>query len=304
MLFILLTLSIRNTSDSPIVLTNIDLYYMFSCQIVSWAPLVQLGWHPPGLSVPLPPLSSPAPLVRKNDPRPQEHTWHRDLSDVFVTTGSTEDVQWAKLVWPQCWAASAVCHKDKGTDGRLGNKVKCMCITVMEYYGTYIETTNSRHSHFTSNVWKWTSVALSSPSAAERAASVCWQRCVTASTELNTGSNTSTYYNANNVSSHYKLLSLIVPLVLALNNDKQVSLHHKCCECIKMVTRTLLTNACFFIEAKALHQLYDTIRLGMLKVENFFLNTRNFFPGIRREFSNTWWMMMMSHPWPGIADEA
>ena len=25
------------------------------------APLVQMGWHPPGLSVPLPPLSSPAP---------------------------------------------------------------------------------------------------------------------------------------------------------------------------------------------------------------------------------------------------
>jgi len=26
-----------------------------------WAPLVQMGWRPPGLSVPLPPLSSPAP---------------------------------------------------------------------------------------------------------------------------------------------------------------------------------------------------------------------------------------------------
>jgi len=25
------------------------------------APLVRMGWHPPGLSVPLPPLSSPAP---------------------------------------------------------------------------------------------------------------------------------------------------------------------------------------------------------------------------------------------------
>jgi len=29
--------------------------------VVGWAPLVRLGWRPPGLSVSLPPLSSPAP---------------------------------------------------------------------------------------------------------------------------------------------------------------------------------------------------------------------------------------------------
>jgi len=32
-----------------------------------------------------------------------------------------------------------------------------------------------------------------------------------------------------------------------------------------------------------------TFIIGMLKVENFFLNTRNFSPGTRREFSTTWW---------------
>jgi len=43
---------------------------------------------------------------------------------------------------------------------------------------------------------------------------------------------------------------------------------------------------------KGTSQLVDTgkmrrLILGMLKVENFFLDTRNFFPGTRREFSTT-----------------
>jgi len=35
--------------------------------------------------------------------------------------------------------------------------------------------------------------------------------------------------------------------------------------------------------------MYACWKLEMLKVENFFLNMRNYFPGTRREFSTTWW---------------
>jgi len=51
--------------DRAILKKIVESFLMFFAKILGvvgvGAPLVRLGWRPPGLSVPLPPLSSPAP---------------------------------------------------------------------------------------------------------------------------------------------------------------------------------------------------------------------------------------------------